>query len=452
MIKSIKVKNFKSFKKSGQIDIKKINILVGPNSSGKSSFIQGLLLLKNAIQCKMEDPTLGIDGESITYKALVYDNDVDNKIQYKIGFDESEQKTESIEVNILKDFLENIDESDIIKIAEKYREIKIKDMSFTLKIVDDITLSIDAFEVNTTDDINVKVSKDKENYTLKLNDNIIDNIEAIYPCKFYFKIKKEKLHELSNSSLENIILVYYILDKLEQNLNRLGEKFLYLESLRSDFHRIEYVSNERKTRTVGSRGQDTLLTLLDIDRKCDVDIEIKEKKENINYWLDEFELGDNIEAREVDEDKYSIMIRNKHLGIYNNILDVGIGTAQLLPIIIESVNSQKESIVIIEEPETHIHPNAQAKLADLFVDCAKKDNKKFLIETHSIFLVTQLQILVASGKISPDDIGIYYFTQDQDGTKIMKMEIAENGQFEEDWPSGFFDVHYELGRKLFEFM
>ncbi len=146
------------------------------------------------------------------------------------------------------------------------------------------------------------------------------------------------------------------------------------------------------------------------------------------------------------------MIRNKYLDIYNNILDVGIGTSQLLPLIIESVNSEDQSMIIIEEPETHIHPNEQAKLSDLFVGCANDDNKKFIIETHSIFLVTQLQILIASGEISSEDVKVYFFDQDKEGTKITNMELNKNGQFEDEWPSGFFDIHYELGRKLFELM
>src|SRR5699024_2367676 len=116
------------------------------------------------------------------------------------------------------------------------------------------------------------------------------------------------------------------------------------------------------------------------------------------------------------------------------ILDVGIGTSQIVPIIIESVNSPKKSTLIIEEPETHIHPNAQSKLADLFIDCVNKQDKRFIVETHSIFLITQLQILVAQGKIKPEDIKIYYFLQDENGSRVMDMRITDNGQFEEEWP------------------
>ena len=104
------------------------------------------------------------------------------------------------------------------------------------------------------------------------------------------------------------------------------------------------------------------------------------------------------------------------------------------------------------EPESHIHPNAQSKLAELFVDIVSTQNKKFLIETHSIFLIVQLQILIAKKVINPDDICIYYFNQKEDGTEVKNMEISENGQFKEAWPSGFFDVQMELGKMLFSCM
>ena len=78
MIKNIQIKNFKSFKKAGNIDIGKINVFVGPNSSGKSSFIQGLLLLKNAIECVVDKHYKGLEGD---YTSLVYHKDTHNKLQ-----------------------------------------------------------------------------------------------------------------------------------------------------------------------------------------------------------------------------------------------------------------------------------------------------------------------------------------------------------------------------------
>ena len=454
MINTIKLKNFKSFKKSGQIDIGKINIFVGPNSSGKSSFIQGLLLLKNSIQCAIEKQYKNLDGD---YKALVYDNDIHNKIEYKISFTEQNGMKDLINLEQIYEGFPDIAEDDADKIINSYKQLSLKDLSVTLEIIDDKMFKTDDFEINTfkvttKEDLEIMIYRKEKRYSLELNGKVIENIDVENKCKFYFKLNQTKLTGLSQSVKDEIMTAYAILEKLESTLVGFSNKLIYMASLRTDFLRSQDVAEYKRATSVGSRGQRTLDTLMEINRSCDDDSDINHKKEQIDHWLDEFDLGDKIEVKKLKNEKYSIMIRNKYLDIYNNILDVGIGTSQLLPIIIESVNSKNESLVIIEEPETHIHPKAQAKLADLFVGCANSDNKRFMIETHSIFLVTQLQILVASGAIAAEDVKVYYFDQDREGTKIKDMVLTENGQFEEEWPSGFFDIHYELGRKLFELM
>lgn len=454
MIKNLKIKNFKSFKKEGQIDIGKINIFVGPNSSGKSSFIQGLLLLKNAIQCIVDKHYKGLEGD---YRSLLYDKDTHNKLEYKISFIELEQHLGSLCAKEVGKNFENIERSEIAKILDYYTQVKLKDMKVTLKIMDNNVfntdeLEINTFEVTTRGNVKIRIFFEHGRYRLKIKGNEISDIDISNNCIFYFKLSKTDLKGLSEEMKDDIFLSYTILQKLESTLKEFSDRLIYMTSLRTDFLRSENIGKDDKTSRVGSRGQHTLSALMDISRGCNDDGGAKHKQEKINYWLDEFDLGDKIEIKEVEEDRYSIMIRNKYLDIYNNILDVGIGTSQLLPLIIESVNSKDESIIIIEEPETHIHPKAQAKLSDLFVACANDDNKKFIIETHSIFLVTQLQILVASKAIAAEDVKVYFFDQDREGTKIKEMIVSENGQFEEEWPSGFFDIHYELGKKLFELM
>lgn len=455
MIKNIKIKNFKSFKKAGKIDIGKINVFVGPNSSGKSSFIQGLLLLKNAIQCAVEKHYKALEGD---YKSLVYNKDAQNKLQYTMSFNDSEIYKDNLDENKIRYNFLNIHQEDIKTIKDIYETINLKDMCVTLKIMEeDSTISSDELELNSfelTTNKNAKVEiffKDNK-YSLKLNDREIKNIEIFNACNFYFKIEKINLKNIRDDEKEDIFLSFSILEKLENTLIEFSNKLIYMTSVRTDFLRSENIGKDDKTARVGSRGQHTLSALMDIDRCCDKDCNYKYKKTKIDYWLDEFDLGDKIEIKEVKNNEYSIMIRNKYLDIYNNILDVGIGTSQLLPLIIESVNSNDNSFIIVEEPETHIHPKAQAKLSDLFVSCAQNDNKTFIIETHSIFLITQLQILVASKEIDASDVKVYFFDQDREGTKIKHMALAENGQFEQEWPSGFFDIHYELGRKLFELM
>jgi len=112
-------------------------------------------------------------------------------------------------------------------------------------------------------------------------------------------------------------------------------------------------------------------------------------------------------------------------------------------------------ITIIEEPESHLHPYLQSKLADFFVDAIqfKKDlSTQLIIETHSEYLIRKLQYLVANKSIRSEDVAIYYINRaDQipaGARQIQKMEIMKDGSFNYDFGPGFFDEAVNLKIEL----
>ena len=121
-------------------------------------------------------------------------------------------------------------------------------------------------------------------------------------------------------------------------------------------------------------------------------------------------------------------------------MDTGYGCSQILPILTAAYNTEQTSILMIQQPEIHLHPSAQAELGDLFVDIAN-DGPQMFIETHSEHLLIRVQSLIAEGKISPEDVSIYYI-YGQEGKKRMKkyvkMDIGDDGHFINEWPEGFF--------------
>lgn len=106
----------------------------------------------------------------------------------------------------------------------------------------------------------------------------------------------------------------------------------------------------------------------------------------------------------------------------------------------------------MEQPELHLHPAAQAELANLLVRSANMSrSRRILVETHSEHLIRKLQVLIADPEvpIDSDQVAFYYVEKDVDGNShIRKMDINKNGQFEKVWPSGFFDKSYELTSEL----
>lgn len=118
---------------------------------------------------------------------------------------------------------------------------------------------------------------------------------------------------------------------------------------------------------------------------------------------------------------------------------VGYGIGQLLPIIVQSLLARK-GMIVIEQPEVHLHPRLQSAVGDLFVDCAVNNRAQLLIETHSEHLVLRLLRRVREGVLAPADLSIQYVDLHQDGAAfIRRLEVDQDGDLIDGWPGGFFD-------------
>jgi len=134
--------------------------------------------------------------------------------------------------------------------------------------------------------------------------------------------------------------------------------------------------------------------------------------------------------------------------------DIGVGISQLFPVIALSVIQQK-GLVAIEQPELHIHPKLQVELADVFIRYAKQNNTIFLLETHSEHLMLRLLRRVrnivdlddptdlVTFDLKPEDLSVNYVQPTDKGTQFKRLRITDDGDFLDEWPSGFFDERDE---------
>ncbi|MGB0930095.1 MAG: AAA family ATPase, partial [Chitinophagales bacterium] len=185
--------------------------------------------------------------------------------------------------------------------------------------------------------------------------------------------------------------------------------------------------------------------------------------EKVSNWFTKT-MGYNIGIEEINgANLFKVKVYSENDKRGKDLIDVGFGVSQILPIITQLYYDKSKDdymhrkddfeFFVIEQPEIHLHPNAQAELANLFVDKIQSTDKKvtLLIETHSEHLVRRLQSLVADpdNNFNREDVAIYYVDMDKEGVStVKKMEMNESGQFEERWPSGFFDKAYELSKEL----
>ncbi len=112
----------------------------------------------------------------------------------------------------------------------------------------------------------------------------------------------------------------------------------------------------------------------------------------------------------------------------SNIVDVGYGVGQILPILVRLFSSQNNKehpkhLFLIQQPEVHLHPKAQAALCSVFVEACKKDN--FIIETHSDYMLKRARIEIRNKNIKPEDVSLIYLESTGDGTKVHNIKFDE---------------------------
>jgi len=171
----------------------------------------------------------------------------------------------------------------------------------------------------------------------------------------------------------------------------------------------------------------------------------------VNFWLSELQITHRITAKYYDREKSGgrILITDETTKAIGSLCDVGFGVSQILPVIVELIMWPGDFLepgdhgpILIEQPELHLHPAAQARLAYLINEARQR--RQVIIETHSEHLLLALQNLVQTGNAKPEDVCVLRVTKNKTGSRVHRMEFGENGSFEEPWLDEFFPDRYSV--------
>jgi len=499
-MESLRIRNLRSLTDTGVITFKKINVFVGQNSSGKSTFIRTLPLLKQSAQVK----TL---SEILWYGPLVDFG----------SFDEALSRS-SVSKKIEFIFEMNISTRHIIRAARfRFRmpegtvraELAISILpekpTPSSPLMTEYSISIFETEIKLAINEKLKILKLvvggedftslPNNYVLFRSFDLLPNIVEVdkvdsqlqYHNKIIEIIKK---HTHKNKQIENIGVTANRLypgspsavlrqlrsldfgahwkykisswtaeseDVLKITSLLIGKNFCGVfeavgEFLNRTCHSIQYITPLRATAERYYRIQGLAVDEID-PQGNNLAMFLKnlshEDAESFAQWTGKA-MGFEARAKNY-EGHVSIVLSDAGGTQKVNLADTGFGYSQVLPIIAQLwVMAKKKNyreatkFFAIEQPELHLHPKMQARLADLFVNLIGPGNSsnefKLVIETHSEVIINQLGKAVEKGAISADDIGIYIFDQNtlEGATRVRESKFDSDGYLTE-WPLGFFD-------------
>jgi hypothetical protein len=148
-------------------------------------------------------------------------------------------------------------------------------------------------------------------------------------------------------------------------------------------------------------------------------------------------LFGNVEIRRLGKTESDpFQLRVKITGPAFNLVDVGYGVSQVLPILVDALLSERESTLLLQQPEVHLHPRAQAELGTFLGSLAKTRSMQFIVETHSDHLIDRVRLDVRDKKtLSAQDVSILYFERTKTGVRIYEISIDEAGNIPDAPPS-----------------
>lgn len=262
--------------------------------------------------------------------------------------------------------------------------------------------------------------------------------------KSFYQRQAELMDDKDLKTLNVICNVNYAMESLTyafHHLSSLFENTTYLSPARARAERF-YRLQELEVSEIASDGSNLAMALAALTRR-DLD--------GFSLWVrDIFGFGISITE---SEGHTSIQLTKDGLAV--NLADTGYGISQILPVLAQIWWSTQKPrrregrdgpLIAMEQPELHLHPAHQAKIADVLVSATRASSVEgkrttFVVETHSEALINRLGELIETGKVSPDDVQVVIFSSDGETSDRTTVELSKfNGDGSlENWPFGFFN-------------
>lgn len=447
MIEKLRIQNFKGWKDTGDLSLAPITVLFGGNSSGKSSIGQFLMMLKQTTESNDRSAGLQLGGtqRSIVdmgaWEDMIYGHIVSAKLAFEVQWTLPELLRIHNPLNDRKITGNKLRiESRIAKVEGKGSHtghVRCLDFKYNLLHGESSVLSTrflpskseyGKFEIKTTG--------------MELLRNKGRAWHFPRPQRFYGFPQEVNAYHQNAQGLDDLALA----------VESLFQRVAYLGPLRAHPKR-QYLWSGETPPDVGTEGENWMSAYLSsADRKISPGMGAKRARdarpfwEVIGRWLKEIGLVHDFEAKPVHQGarEYRVRVKVSPRAEWVSVTDVGFGVSQFMPVLVQCFYAPPNSVIVIEQPELHLHPAIQQNLADLFIEViqSREDGKnrgiQLIIESHSEHFLGRLQRRIAEQKLSKSDVAAYFFSYNQAGRhEANPLEVDEFGNVH-NWPPNFF--------------
>ena len=406
MITHIRMKNFKSWKESGEVKLAPLTGFFGTNSSGKSSLLQMLLLLKQTIGSN-EVLFFGDENSLVnlgSFREVIHGHEIRNELYLGLSCKLSHTVPYNLVVTTQGQMF-------YFSFHTVIREVKGNQVIKNFRY----------------DSLNspARVVWKGNNLFLNEQNPIPAQVQNCYG-----------LSSSENSDVPKVLTGFVsVFEELFSHVYYLGPVRVHPQR---SYHWEG--THPKEIDSWGNKAIDALLSASVRKMKSSTKEDGVLIEERISEWLQKMELAYSfqlIPTDSLDDKNYEVRIRKTSNSAEVTLADMGYGVSDVFPLLVHCYYVPEGSTVILEQPGIHLHPKAQADLADLLIEVITERNLQILIESHSEHLLNRLQRRIAEEKISADQTALYFCRNEKGVSEIDKLEMDEFGNIA-NWPENFF--------------
>ena len=438
MLKHLQIQNFKGWKDTDIIRMAAITLFFGANSSGKSSIGQFLMMLKQTVESSDRKAVFfpGSNSSPVqlgSYHEMVYRRDLRNRISFKYSWGLPSPLK-------FKDALSGKSytahrirfEATVGMEDDHSRLMSVERLKYSLPLKNKNDLSIG---MERTEGKKHQYRVDSKQYSLKRNPGRVWHPGA--PVQFY--------------GFPDEVVAYYQNAEFVKQLNleneNLFKSIFYLGPLRSKTDRL-YSWSGIAPESVGYSGENTVAAILaSRGRKISLGYKktTKPLEQLVAEGLKRMGLIEGFEVKPISKQRqeYEVKVRTKGSKDWVDLPDVGFGISQVLPVLVQCFYAPPSSIILMEQPEIHLHPSAQSALADVMIDVINSRENgadrdiQLVIETHSEHFLRRLQRRIAEDAVPKENVSAYFANISKTPATLEPLQIDIFGNIQ-NWPENFF--------------